>query len=317
MRVIGVDEFGGPEVLKVFNVPEPHAGPGEVRIRVFAAAVNPTDTMTRSGARAEMLKEFAPPYVPGMDAAGVIDEIGAPQGDSMALRVGQRVMAIVVPKGGYGAYSEHIVVPARSVAEVPTGVTFEAACTLPMNGLTARRSLDQLALRNGQTLAVTGAAGAYGGYLVQLAKHEGLHVIADASEADDELVRTLGADIVVRRGPDVASRILAVVPGGVDALADGSVQNDAVFPAIRTGGQYVSVRGYTGEPVRGITSHHTWVREYATEQEKLAALGRLAESGALSLRVGRVFPAADAARAHEILHAGGTRGRLVLQFHAE
>jgi NADPH:quinone reductase len=142
---------------------------------VKAATVNPTDTYTRNGARAAMLKDFAPPYVSGMDAAGIVDEIG--EGTATNLTVGDSVMAIVIPNGGHGAYSEYIVVPAESAVHIPTGVSFAAASTLPMNGLTARLSLDQLALKPGQTLAVTGAAGAYGGYVVQLAKADGLRVM--------------------------------------------------------------------------------------------------------------------------------------------
>jgi NADPH:quinone reductase len=312
MQVTGVDEFGGPEALKVFDVPEPHAGPGEVRIRVHAATVNPTDTFTRNGARAEMLREFNPPYVPGMDAAGVLDEIG--EGAATELAVGDAVMAIVVPRGGHGAYSEYIVVPAESVARIPAGRSFIEASTLPMNGLTARLSLDQLALAPGQTLAVTGAAGAYGGYVVQLAKADGLRVIADASAADTELVRSLGADVVVPRGDDVAARIREVVPNGVDAVADGAVQNALVLPAVRDGGQFVSVRAFAGESERGIVLHQTWVREYVKEQAKLDRLRALVEEGAVTLRVARVFPAASAGDAHRILQAGGTRGRLVLEF---
>ena len=312
MRVVGVDEFGGPEALKVFEVPEVHAGPGEVRIRVHAATVNPTDTFTRNGARAEMLKEFAPPYVSGMDAAGVLDEIG--DGTNTALAIGDHVMAIVVPRGGHGAYSEFIVVPAESVARVPAGVDFAAASTLPMNGLTARLSLDQLGLQAGQTIAVTGAAGAYGGYVVQLAKADGLRVIADASEADDELVRSLGADVVVRRGSDVADRIREFAPEGVDAVADGSVQNDALFAAVRDGGGFASVRGFQGEAPRGLTLHQTWVRDYWKAQAKLDRLRQQVEDGAITLRVAQRFPAASAGDAHRILQAGGTRGRLVLLF---
>ena len=116
-------------------------------------------------------------------------------------------MAIVVPKGSHGAYREQIVLDARSVVRAPAGKTHTEACTLPMNGLTARQSLDLLKLSPGQVIAVTGAAGAYGGYVVQLAKAEGLTVIADASEKDEKLVASLGANIVVRRGDDVASRI--------------------------------------------------------------------------------------------------------------
>jgi NADPH:quinone reductase len=99
-----------------------------------------------------------------------------------------------------------------------------------MNGLTARQSLDLLKLSPGQVIAVIGAAGAYGGYVVQLAKAEGLTVIADASEKDEKLVASLGADIVVRRGDDVASRIRRHFPQGVDGLADGAVLNELVIP---------------------------------------------------------------------------------------
>jgi NADPH2:quinone reductase len=312
MRVVGVDEFGGPEALKVFEIPEPHAGPGEVRLRVHAATVNPTDTYTRNGARAALLTKVPPPYVPGMDAAGVIDEIGS--GTVTDLAVGDRVMAIVIPDGNHGAYSEHLVLPVGSVARMPAGTDFAAASTLPMNGLTARLSLDQLALSPGQTLAVTGAAGCYGGYVVQLAKADGLRVIADASEADEDLVRALGADVVVRRGPDVAERILAACPGGVDGLADGSVQNEQVYDAIRDGGGMATVRGFQGPAPRGITLHQTWVREYATAHDKLDQLRTLTEQGGITLRVARTFPAAEAAEAHRLLQAGGTRGRFVIEF---
>ena len=138
-------------------------------------------------------------------------------------------MAMVVPKGSHGAYREQIVLEARAVVPAPAGTTHVEACTLPMNGLTARQSLDLLGLSAGQTLAVTGAAGAYGGYVVQLAKAEGLTVITDASEADHALVASLGADIIVRRGDDVATRILAHFPHGVDGLADGAVLNERVI----------------------------------------------------------------------------------------
>lgn len=311
MRVVGVDEYGGPEALKVFEVPEPHVGPGQVRIRVAAATVNPTDTYTRNGSRAEMLKQFPRPHVPGMDAAGVVDEIG--EGTTTGYELGDAVMAIVLP-GPHGAYSEFIVVPADSVARIPMNSSLIEASTLPMNGLTARLSFDQLGLGTGQTLAISGAAGAYGGYMVQLGKALGLRVIADASPDDTALVKSLGADEVVLRGPDVADRIRALVPEGVDAVADGSVQMAALLPAVRDGGSFVSVRGYEGEPVRGITFHTTWVREYLKEQGKLDELRQMVEDGKITLRVAKTFPVAQARDAHRLLEAGGTRGRLVLLF---
>ena len=312
MRAVGVVEFGGPEALQVVDLPERHAGAGEMRLRVHAATVNPTDTYTRNGARAESLRKLPPPYVPGMDAAGVLDEIG--DGVETDLRVGDRVMAIVVPHGSHGAYAESLVVPAGSVAAAPAGATHAEASTLPMNGLTARLALDQLGLQPGDTVAVTGAAGAFGGYAVQLAVADGLHVIADASERDEALVRSLGAHVVVRRGDDVAERFREIAPDGVDGLIDGAVQNELVVPGVRDGGGFATVRGYRGEPVRDIVFHQVWVRDYAENRAELDRLRALTEAGRITLRVARTFAPADAGEAHRLLEAGGTRGRLVIEF---
>jgi NADPH:quinone reductase len=313
MRAVGVLEYGGPEALRVLELPDPETGSGEVRIRVRAAAVNPTDTLARNGARAEAQRAVSPPpYVPGMDAAGVVEDIG--EGVSTDLRLGDHVMAIVVPAGSHGAYSERIVVPAESVVPVPAGVSDVEACTLPMNGLTACLALDTLGLRAGDTVAVTGAAGAFGGYVVQLAKAAGLRVVADASASDRQLVRDLGADIVVARGDDVASRFREKIPDGVDGLVDGALLDGLVTEAVRDGGRVVTVRGYRGTEERGVTFHPVFVREYAREQGKLDRLRQLTEEGRITLRVAGTFPPEDAANAHRRLEAGGVRGRLVIEF---
>lgn len=312
MRAVGAMTYGGPDVLQVVDVPEVHAGPGQVRLRVHAAAVNPTDSFVRNGARAEQQKVDPPPYVPGMDAAGVVDEVG--DGVTTGIRVGDAVMAMVVPKGSHGAYREQIVLHARAVVRAPAGTSHVQACTLPMNGLTARRSLDLLNLSRGQTLAVTGAAGAYGGYVIQLAKADGLTVIADASEANETLVASLGADIVVRRGDDVASRILKHFPNGIDGLADGAVLNEKVIPAVRDGGAFTAVRGFKGVPQRNIRFTTTFVREYDGEFEKLDRLRQQVEAGAVTLRVAATYPPEQAGEAQRRLDAGGTRGRLVICF---
>jgi NADPH:quinone reductase-like Zn-dependent oxidoreductase len=312
MRAVGLFKHGAPEVLEVLDLPEVHAGPGQVRIRVHAATVNPTDIVARNGGRAEQQKVDPPPYVPGMEAAGVVDEVGDDVPDR--LKVGDAVIAIVVPKGSHGAYREQIALDARSVVRTPAGTTHAEAATLPMNGLTARQSLDLLGLSPGQVLAVTGAAGAYGGYVIQLAKAEGLTVIADASEKDEQLVASLGADVVVLRGDDVASRIRERFPEGVDGLADGAVLNERVIPAVRDGGAFTSVRGFPGVPQRDIRFAPTFVRTYAHEWEKLDQLRRQVESGQLTLRVADVYAPERAAEAHRRLEAGGTRGRLIIQF---
>ena len=312
MRAIGVNQYGGPDALEVVELPEPHAGPGQVRLRVRAAAVNPTDTLARDGSRAERQRKDPPPYVPGMDAAGEVDEIG--EGTDTELHVGDPAMAIVVPDGSHGAYAEHVVVPAGSVVRAPSGASAVEAATLPMNGLTARLALDTLALAPGQTLAVTGAAGALGGYVVQLAKADRLTVVADASEADEDLVRSLGADVVVRRGDGVAARIRESQPGGVDALVDGSLQGDALLDAVRDGGRIATVRGHRGADERGITWHPVLVRDVAEDHAALDRLRRQAEEGALTPRVADAIPAEKAPEAHRRLEAGGVRGRLVLTF---
>jgi NADPH:quinone reductase-like Zn-dependent oxidoreductase len=312
MRAIGLFRHGGPDVLELVDLPEVHAGPGQVRIRVYAATVNPTDVGVRNGARAEQQKADPPPYVPGMELAGIVDEIAGDVPDR--LRLGDAVMAIVVPKGSHGAYREQIALDARSVVRAPAGKSLVEAATLPMNGLTARLSLNLLKLSPGQVIAVTGAAGAYGGYVVQLAKTDGLTVIADASEKDEKLVASLGADIVVRRGDDVASRIRERFPKGVDGLADGAVLSELVVPAVRDGGAFTSVRGFEGAPQRDIRFAPTFVRTYAHEWEQLDRLRQQVEAGELTLRVADVYPPERAAEAHRRLEAGGTRGRLVIQF---
>lgn len=311
MKAVGVLDFGGPEALEMVELPVP-ADPerGWIRIRVRAAAVNPADVAMRSqrGPR----QPPSPPYILGMDAAGVIEQIGV--GTATPLKVGDEVMAIVVPQGAFGAYSEQIVVPVESVAPIPSGTTFAAAATLPMNGLTARLALDELGLKPGDTLAVTGAAGTLGGYTIQLAKLDGLEVIADAAPADETLVRQLGADYVIRRGEDFGSQVRQIVAEGADGVVDCAVLNDAVVPAVRDGGGVATVRGFEGERQRGITFHPVFVPKYAREGEKLDRLRQQVEDGQLTLRVAETYPAEQAADAHRRLEAGGVRGRLVLEF---
>lgn len=310
-RAIGVTEYGGPEVLRELELPTEPLWPAQVRVRVTAAAVNPTDTALRSGARASSDRPTGGVQVPGMDIAGVVAEIAAAVSTDLA--VGDHVMGIVVPDGPHGGYREDLVLHAKSVARTPAGVTDVAAATLPMNGLTAQQALDVLALRPGQALAVTGAAGAFGGYVVQLAKEAGLTVLADASEADEPLVRELGADIVVRRGDDVAVHIRGAFPDGVDGLADGALLNEAVMPAVKDGGAMATLRGYRNDD-RRIRVVPVLVRTYAQDFDKLDRLRDLVEKGKITLRVAGTYPSGEASEAHRRLEAGGTRGRLVLEF---
>ncbi|MFI2301746.1 NADP-dependent oxidoreductase [Actinacidiphila glaucinigra] len=319
MKTVGVSRFGGPEALRVFEVPEPHAGPGQVRIRVHAATVNPGDRYLRNGALGPTSP--APPYVPGMEAAGVLDEIGSDV--ETDLRLGDRVMAMADPRSPLGgAYAQYVVLPAAQVARAPRGTTHAEAATLPMNGLTARLAVDLTGLSRGQTLAVTGAAGAVGGYVTQMAKADGLTVVADASQADEELVRSFGADIVVPRGADVAQHILRAVPAGVAGLIDAAVIGSAVVaPAVHDGGVIVTVLGEGSRAVspeemrrRSLRMHMAFVPDYLGDRSRLDDLRELTEAGRLTLRVAATFPPERAAEAHRLMEAGGVRGRLVLEF---
>ena len=207
-----------------------------------------------------------------------------------------------------------MVVPAASVARVPEGKSLEQAATLPMNGLTVRLALDRLALTPAKRWGVTGAAGAVGGYAVELGVSDGLRVIAVARPPDEALVKGLGAEMFVprRRGGDPCLRDAAA--GGVDGLIDAAVLDAAVLPAIRDGGKLATVRGFAGPSERGITIEPVRVTSYVQNHEALDRLGHLVAEGRLTLRVAETFPPERAADAQRRMAAGGTRGRLVIVF---
>ena len=144
MLAVGFMRYGGPEVLEIYDLPEVHAGPGQLRIRNYAATVNPADIMTRSGMLSEQQKGIAPPYVPGMEAAGVVDEVG--EDVTTSVKVGDSVARTRDPPWRSWCISKAVVLNAQSVVPVPCGKSYAEACTLPMNGLTARMSLDLLNL---------------------------------------------------------------------------------------------------------------------------------------------------------------------------
>ena len=312
MKAVGIMKHGGPEALEVLEVPDINVGPGQIRIRNFAASVNPVDVSVRNGSMAQMQKVNPPPYIPGMDAAGIIDQIG--EDVKTDLKVGDSVMAMVVPNGDHGAYKENIVLDQNAVVKAPKNTTHIQASTLPMNSLTARLSLDLLDLSKGQVLAVTGSPGAYGGFVVQLAKADGLTVIADSNDSDKSLLESLGVDIIIPRGEGFAERIRQEFPDGVDGMADGALLNEAAIEAVKDGGSFTSVRGFKGEPQRNIDFTATWVTAYDCKKDKLETLCEQAESGVLTLRVADSVTMENAAEAHKKLEAGGTRGRMVIEF---
>jgi NADPH:quinone reductase-like Zn-dependent oxidoreductase len=307
-RAIGVTRPGGPEVLDVFNREVREPGPGEVRLAVAAAAVNPTDILLRTNGI-----DGEPPWVPGMDAAGTVESVG--EGVDR-LTVGDRVMAgvrPVAPNGG--AQAELVIVPAGSVVPAPEGVTMEQASTLPMNGMTARLAVEMLGLHAGQTLAVSGGAGLVSSYVIPLAKERGLRVIADAKPEDEALVRSFGADVILPRGDGYPAAVREHVPEGVDGFVDNALITEQALPAIRDGGGLALLRGWHGpEPERGIQTHDVRVRSIIERTEWLEELRRLASERKIQLRVAATYPPEGVADAHRLTAAGGIRGRAVIVF---
>jgi NADPH:quinone reductase len=310
LRAVVITKPGDLDVLEVVDRPARKPVAGEVRIAVKAAAVNPTDI----GLRQRGGGDLPAPWIPGMDAAGIVESVGP---DVDRLSVGDDVMAAVSPRRPEGgAQQELLIVPATSVVPIPDGATLTEAATLPMNGLTARLGLELLGLNAGDTLAVTGGAGQLASYVIPLAKEQGLRVIADAKPEDAELVRSFGADVVVPRGQGFTDAVLEAAPDGVDGLYDTALLRRAAFPAIRDGGQIVVVRGWDGDEVedRGIHVHPVMVATVLERTDWLEELRRLASEGRLKLRVAKAFPPEEAADAERLMDAGGLRGRAVIVF---
>jgi NADPH:quinone reductase len=321
MRAVGFTEFGDPSVLHIVTVPKPAPGPGQVLVKVAAATVNPTDLGFRAGGRA-LPPGVEPPYIPGMDLAGVIDAVGpdVTGPDGAGWHVGDRVMAAVSPSvPGGGAQAEFVAVAEDALARVPDGWSLEEAATLPMNGLTVRNALDLLELAPGSILAVTGSAGIVGQFAIQLGRHEGLTVIGDAAPAEIELIESFGADRVVPRGEGTEPELREIYPDGVDAVLDAALLGPEVIGAVRDGGQLLAVRPYAGPAENGkaerdIAVHLVLVGRHLHEGHRIADLADLVTKGVLTLRIAEVLPADRADEAHRRLAAGGVRGRLVLTF---
>jgi NADPH2:quinone reductase len=311
-RAVGLTMFGDADVLRVVERGVPDLQAGDVRIRVQAAAVNPTDLIVRAGAIAQILAAFDPPYIPGMDAAGVVEAVGA---GVTRLTPGQPVMAVVSPlRAAGGAQSEVLVVPAASAVPIPDGISVEAASTIPMNGLTALEALDKLDVPKGGTLAITGGTGWLATMVIVLAKWRELEVIADAPAAEFERVRAFGADHVIERGDGVAERIREIAPEGVDAVLDTALVGPPIMRAVRDAGGWAVVRNQQDETERGIVRHNISVANRITDTEALQTLADLAASGILPATVCSTYAPERAAEAHRRQAAGGIRGRLVILF---
>ncbi|WNM35359.1 NADP-dependent oxidoreductase [Streptomyces sp. Li-HN-5-11] len=294
MRAAVVRTFGGPEAVEVVEAEKPEPGARQVRIKVAAAALNPVDAGVRAGFFGGAGKQIGF----GWDVAGTVDATGV----ATAWSVGDEVVALdpgmVRP---VGTHAEYVVVDTDAAAKAPVTVDAVHASTLPLNALTAVQALDLLELTAGQSLLVTGAAGAVGGFAVQLAVHRGLSVTALAREGDEELVRSLGAGHFTSG---------AVGAGSVDAVLDAAVLGEAALEWVRDGGAYVGVRpGAEPASVRGVRTNSVAV---TADGARLAELAALVDQGVLTLRVAETYALEEAAKAHARLAEGGVRGRLVL-----
>jgi NADPH:quinone reductase-like Zn-dependent oxidoreductase len=232
------------------------------------------------------------------------------------LALGDEVMAVVLPRPpDGGAQCELLVAPVASVVHIPDGVSLQQAATLPMNGVTAFRSLELLDLDPGQTLLVTGGAGQLASLTIRLAKERGLRVIADARPEDEELVKSFGADVVVPRGERFADGVREAVPDGADGALDTALLHREVLPLIRDRGVLVPVRGWShGDSERGVDIRPVLVWEVVQRTDLLNELRELASNGRLPLRVAGEYPPERAADAHRLTEAGGLRGRVLIAF---
>jgi len=297
MKAVRFNEFGGPEVLQIAELPDPRPGPGQVRIAVRAAGVNPSDWKKREG-----LMDGDLPQTMGHEAAGVVDELGE---GVAGVAIGDRVFGF----SAEGAAQAELAVLSH-YAPIPPSLDFAGAAALPAAIETATRALDQLGVGGGSTLLINGASGSVGSAAVQLAVVRGARVIGTAGPGNHEYLRSLGAEPVAY-GEGLAERVRALVPGGVDLALD--VAGSGVLPELielAGGAEHVlTVADFGGARAHGVRFSSG---DAGRALHALAEIGELIESGRFSLPVARTFPLADVAEAHRVGERGHPRGKLVL-----
>ena len=297
MKAVRFSQFGGPEVLEIVDLPDPHPGAGQVRIAVRAAGVNASDWKKRKG-----LMDPELPQTLGYEAAGVVDELGEGVTD---VAVGDRVFGF----SAEGTAQAELAV-LSAYAPIPPSLDFAEAATLPSAIETAMRALDQLGVRSGNTVLINGASGSVGSSAVQFAVARGARVIGTASPANHDYLRSLGAEPVAY-GEGLVDRVRALAPGGVDLALD--VAGSGVLPELIE---------LAGGPEHVLTvADFAGAREYGVRFSRgddgraiyaLAEIGELIESGRFSPPEVRTFPLAEVAEAHRVSEDGHVRAKLVL-----
>ncbi|MEU5962085.1 NADP-dependent oxidoreductase [Micromonospora parva] len=308
MRALQFSEYGPASVLAVSEAPEPHAGPGQIRVAVRASGVNPADTYVRAG----RFQEWIPlrlPHVPGVDAAGVVDEIG--DGVTTA-RIGDEVFGITDYAQMGGANAEYAVLAAW--APKPAALSWEQVGGAAGNIETATRVLDLLGVRAGTTLLIEGAAGGVGTTAIQLAVARGAAVIGTASERNHGFLASLGA-IPTTYGAGLAGRVDALLPGGVDAVLDcaGSGSIPDLVRLVSGPDRVVSIADINAPEYGVHLSRGSGPGADSPALEGIAAAGELAERGRFTVPVAAVFSLEEAAAAHELSESRHARGKIVLK----
>ena len=310
MKAVIVTEFGGPEQLRLAEVPDPVPGPGQVRISVRAAGVNPVDAGNRADGSWAGLR---PPCILGYDIAGVVESLGP---GVSGPRPGQRVMAMTHFPEGAGGYAELAVTDADLVAPIADTTSFTRAAATPLAGGTAELVLSRLALPPGSRLLVLGGSGGVGLFLLQLAARGELITFALGRPAMHELMRALGASHCVDyTAGHVAEQAIELADGPVDAIAaliEGPHLAGA-FGALRPGGQIAAIAtpdlGLDPLIDANVTFHGILIGDDGQRTRRLAA--RLAD-GSLRPVISHELPLAEAAQAHRILETGHPGGKIVL-----
>ena len=300
------DHFGPPDVLAVGTRAEPHAGQGEIRIRVAAAGVSPVDLALRAGT-SSLRDMVVLPHVPGVDAAGVIDEIGA---GAAGIAVGDEVFGSVDIARLGGASAEFAVL--AFWAAKPPSMPWTQAGAAGTSVETATRALDALAVEAGTTLLVDGAVGGVGSIAVQLASARGAQVIGTARPGSHDFLASLGA-IPVSYGPGLAERVLGLGLGRPDLALDVAGAGSLDELVAVTGGPeaVVTLADFSG-PARGVRLSRGQYGGEPDGRHGLAIAAELSAQGRFRVPLQEVFPAARAAQAHASAARRPRQGKIAL-----
>lgn len=309
MRAASYDRFGGPEVITVGEVADPPVGPDTVLVRVKATSINPVDWKIREGYLQGAFPHHLP-IIPGWDVAGVVEAIGP--ASRTELQVGDEVWGYVRRDDvAQGTAAELVPAPERTVAKKPAGLSFEEAAAVPLAGLTAYQALTELLeVKSGERVLVHAASGGVGQFAVQIAAALGAEVIGTASTRNHDLVRELGASVVLDHGAEPISEQLAEHGGPVDAVLD-LVGGDALADAPQQVKDTARIASVTdAEAVLGMGGRYAFVRP---DIAGLDALARLVDDGRLTVRLARTFELDEIAEAHRFSAEGSPGGKIAVR----